>query len=138
MIDESTELGARVARHLREERVVWLTTVTPSGAPLPRPVGFLWDGGETVSMYSQPGARIRNIGRNPRVTLNFRGEAEGGDIVVLSGTAEVDESGPRADENAAWVAKYATDWERAGMTAESFAQRFSVPVRIRIGAVHGF
>jgi hypothetical protein len=49
-----------------------------------------------------------------------------------------DESGPPAAENAAWVGKYATEWERAGMTAESFAQRFSVPVRIRIGAIHGF
>ncbi len=137
MIDESTEFGARVARHLREEMIVWLTTVTPSGAPLPRPVGFLWDGGENVTVYSQPGARIRNIGRNPRVTLNFRGDAIGGDIVVLSGTAEVNESGPRADEDGAWVAKYVTEWERAGMTAESFAQRFSVPVRVRISAVHG-
>jgi hypothetical protein len=27
---------------------------------------------------------------------------------------------------------------RAGMTAESFAQRFRVPVRIHISAVHGF
>jgi PPOX class probable F420-dependent enzyme len=106
---------------------VWLTTVTPCGAPLPRPVGFLWDGGENVSMYSQPVARIRNIGRNPKLTLNFRGDANGGDIVVLSGTAEVDESGPNAAEDAAWVAKYATEWERFGMTAESFAQSFSVP-----------
>jgi hypothetical protein len=48
------------------------------------------------------------------------------------------ESGPSAAEDAAWIAKYATAWERFGMTAESFAQRFSVPVRIRIGAVHGF
>ena len=138
MIDHSTEFGARVARHLRDEMVVWLTTVTPSGAPLPRPVGFLWDGGETVSVYSQPGARIRNIGRNPKVTLNFRGDADGGDIVVLSGTAAVDESGPSAAENAAWMAKYAGEWERVGMTAASFAQRFSIPVRIRISAVHGF
>jgi PPOX class probable F420-dependent enzyme len=138
VIDESTEFGARVARHLREEMVVWLTTVTPSGAPLPRPVGFLWGGGENVSVYSQPGARIRNIGRNPKVTLNFRGDANGADIVVLSGTAQVDESGPSAAEDAAWVAKYATEWNRVGMSAESFAQRFSVPVRIRIRAVHGF
>ncbi len=50
MIDESSELGARVARHLREELVVWLTTVTPSSAPLLRPVGFLWNGGEHVSV----------------------------------------------------------------------------------------
>jgi PPOX class probable F420-dependent enzyme len=138
MIDESTEFGARVARHLREEKIVWLTTVTPSGAPLPRPVGFLWDGGDNVTVYSQPGTRVRNIGRNPKVTLNFRGDTDGGDIVVLSGTAEVDESGPGVAEDGEWVAKYATEWERAGMTAESFAQRFSVPVRIRITVVHGF
>lgn len=87
MIDESSEFGARVARHLREEIVVWLTTVTASGAPLPRPVGFVWDGGEDVSVYSQTGARIRNIARNPRVTLNFGGDGEGGDIVILSGIA---------------------------------------------------
>ncbi|HEX4011621.1 MAG TPA: TIGR03667 family PPOX class F420-dependent oxidoreductase [Solirubrobacteraceae bacterium] len=138
MIDESTEFGARVVRHLREETIVWLTTVTPSGAPLPRPVGFLWDGGEKVTVYSQPGARIRNIGLNPKVTLNFRGDASGGDIVVLSGRAEVDTSQPNAAENAAWVTKYATEWALAGMTAESFGQRFSVPVRIRISAVSGF
>jgi hypothetical protein len=56
MIDESTEFGARVARHLREEMLVWLTTVTPSGAPLPRPVGFLWSRGDEIAVYSQPGA----------------------------------------------------------------------------------
>jgi hypothetical protein len=50
------------------------------------------DGGEDVTVYSQPGARIRNIGRNPKVTLNFLSDADGGDIVVLSGMADVDES----------------------------------------------
>jgi PPOX class probable F420-dependent enzyme len=138
MLDESSEFGARVARHLREETLVWLTTVTPSGAPLPRPVGFLWDGGEHVFVYSQPGARIRNISRNRKVTLNFRGDSNGSDIVVLTGTAEIDESGPSAAENTAWVAKYATEWARAGMTAESFAARFRVPVRIRVTRVDGF
>jgi hypothetical protein len=57
---------------------------------------------------------------------------------VLSGTAEVDEALPSAAENEAWSAQYAAEWERAGMTAESCVQRFSVPVRIRISAVHGF
>lgn len=138
MIDRSSEFGARVAAHLREETIVWLTTVTPSGAPLPRPVGFLWDGDATVSMYSQPGARVRNIRHNRRVTLNFPGDRHGGDIVIVSGIAEIDEAAPSAAANAAWVAKYATEWERAGMTADSFAQRFRVPVRIRITAVDGF
>jgi hypothetical protein len=70
--------------------------------------------------------------------LNFRGDTNGSDIVVLSGTAEVDESGPSAAENTAWVAKYATEWARAGMTAESFARRFRVPVRIRVTRIDGF
>lgn len=137
MIDETTEFGKRVALHLRQEHVVWLTTVTPSGAPLPRPVGFLWDEDQTVLIYSQPGARIRNISRNPKVTLNFGGDGQGGDIVVLSGTAEVVESEPTAVDNPAWVTKYADDWKRGGMTAESFAQRFSVPVKIQISKVDG-
>src|ERR1700759_1434589 len=107
MIDELTEFGSRVARHLREEHVVWLTTGTPAGAPRPRPVGFLWDGGEIVSIYSQPGARVRNIAANQRVTLHFDGDGHGGDIVILSGTAQVDEDAPAADANPAHLEKYA-------------------------------
>jgi PPOX class probable F420-dependent enzyme len=137
MVDEGSEFGTRVARRLREEMIVWLTTVTPSGAPLPRPVGFLWDGGDNVLVYSQPGARVRNIARNPKVTLSFDSDGQGGDIVVLSGTAEVNESAPTAAENAAWVAKYAAAWKHWGMTPESFVQRFNVPVRVRVCAVHG-
>jgi PPOX class probable F420-dependent enzyme len=137
VLDEDSEFGARVARHLREEMVVWLTTVTPAGAPLPRPVGFVWDGGETVLVYSQPGARVRNIAQNPKVTLNFGGDGAGGDIVILAGTAEVDETSPSAAEDPAYVTKYAGELERVGMTAESFAERFSVPVRIHIRAVQG-
>ena len=74
--------------------------------------GVLWDGGETVSVHSQPGARIRNIGRNPKVTLNFRGDANGGDVVVLSGTAEVDQSASRG-----WFHLMGIDRRSAGVLA---------------------
>lgn len=137
MIDEATDFGARVARRLREEMVVWLTTVTPAGAPLPRPVGFLWDGGEVVSMYSQPGARVRNIAANPKVTLNFDGDGRGGDIVILSGAAHVDADAPAADANPAWLDKYTAQIEQFGMTPASYAARFSVPIRVRITGVSG-
>lgn len=137
MIDEGTEFGARVARRLREETVVWLTTVTPAGAPLPRPVGFLWDGNEAVSMYSQPGARVRNIAANPKVALNFDGDRSGGDIVVLAGTARVDADASAADANHAWLEKYATQIEQLGLTPAAYAARFSVPVRIRLTRLDG-
>jgi PPOX class probable F420-dependent enzyme len=137
VIDEGTEFGARAARHLREETVVWLTSVTPAGAPLPAPVWFVWDGSESVVMYSLPGARTRNLQANPRVALNFAGDGRGGDIVVLSGTAAVGGDTPPADRNEAYLAKYAGDIERIGRTPETFAQRYSEPVRIRLARLRG-
>ncbi len=137
VIDEATEFGARVARHLREEVVVWLTTVTPEGSPLPRPVWFIWDGAESVVMYSRPGTRVRNIEANTRVTLNFDGDGGGGDIVVLSGTAAVDPDAPPVDRADEYVEKYAERIAGLGMTPESFAERYSVPLRIRFTRVDG-
>ena len=137
VIDEGTEFGARVARHLREEIVAWLTTVTPSGAPLPMPVWFVWDGAESVLMYSMPGARVRNIEANPRVTLNFGGDGRGGDIVVLSGRAAIDRDAPPADRASDYLAKYDAHIARIGMTPETFAERYSVPVRIDLTRLRG-
>lgn len=137
MIDLDTEFGARAARHLREEIVVWMTTVSASGAPVPMPVWFLWDGDETVVMYSQASPRIRNLAANPRVALNFRGDAQGGDIVVLSGEASVDASLPAADASPAYVEKYDAHIAGLGMTPASFAQAYSEPIRIRLTRVRG-
>jgi PPOX class probable F420-dependent enzyme len=137
LIDESTDFGARAATHLRDDVVVWLTTVSPRGAPLPMPVWFLWDGEDSVVMYSQPGARVRNLEGNPHVTLNFAGDGRGGDIVVLSGTATLDRDGPGADQDAEYVRKYDEAIERIGHTPESFAARYSVPVRITLERLRG-
>lgn len=137
MIDEGTEFGARVARHLREEIVVWMTTVTPSGAPLPMPVWFVWDGADSVLMFSQDGARIRNIEANPRVTLNFGGDGHGGDIVVLSGRAAVERDTPPADDVPEYLAKYDERIARLGMTPAVFAGEYHVPVRIRLTKLRG-
>ncbi|MDQ6606666.1 MAG: TIGR03667 family PPOX class F420-dependent oxidoreductase [Actinomycetota bacterium] len=137
MIDESTEFGARAARHLREETVVWLTSVTPAGAPLPNPVWFLWDGDESVAMYSMPGARVRNIEANPHVALNFAGDGRGGDIVVLSGRATIDPAAPPVHAADEYRAKYDQHIARIGMTTETFAERYSVRLRIQLTRLRG-
>jgi PPOX class probable F420-dependent enzyme len=137
VIDEGTEFGARAARHLREEIVVWMTTVTPAGSPIPRPVWFIWDGADSVLMYSQPRTRIRNIEANPRVTLNFAGDGGGGDVVVLSGRASVDRELPTADGHPEYLAKYGEHIARIGMTPETFTREYSVPVRIRLTNLQG-
>ena len=137
MIDQGTDFGARAADHLRDEIVVWLTTVTPAGSPLPMPVWFIWDGAESVLMYSMPGARVRNIEANPRVTMNFAGDGKGGDIVVLSGSAAIDPDAPPADQANEYQAKYNEYIANIGMSPETFAQRYSVPVRIRLERLRG-
>jgi PPOX class probable F420-dependent enzyme len=137
VIDERSEFGTRVARHLREELIVWLTTVTPGGAPLPMPVWFRWDGAESVVVYSVEGARTRNLESNPRVALNFRGDREGWDTVVISGTAVIDRGAPAADRDRDYLAKYGDHLPSLGMTPAAFAHHYSVPVRIRLGRVRG-
>jgi PPOX class probable F420-dependent enzyme len=138
VIDWDDQFGTRAAHRLREEIVVWLTTVTPAGAPLPRPVWFVWDGDESVLVYSQPGARVRNIERNPRVTLNFDGDGRGGDIVVFSGGAMIDGDAPPADRNAEYLARYDEHIDRIGMTPATFARHYEVAVRIRLTHLSGF
>jgi PPOX class probable F420-dependent enzyme len=100
-------------------------------------VGFLWGGGDVVWVYSQPGARVRNIAANPKVALNLDGDGRGGDVVVLSGVAQVDPEAPAADALPAWLSKYAAQIAGFGMTPASYAARFSVPLRIRLTRVDG-
>src|SRR4029453_7250355 len=49
----STDFGARVAKRLEEEGIVWLTTTSADGTPQPNPVWFLWNG-DNVLIFSEP------------------------------------------------------------------------------------
>ena len=137
-VDEADAFGARVARHLREDVVVWLTTVGPSGAPSPNPVWFVWDGAASVLVYNLPdAARVGHLAANPHVALNFDGDAVGGDIVVLAGYAEVRPDEPPCDALPQYQAKYAAHIARIGLTPVTFARRYSVPVRVTLRRVRG-
>jgi PPOX class probable F420-dependent enzyme len=138
VVDESTDFGRRAAAHLREDTIVWLTTVGANGAPLPTPVWFVWDGADSVRVQSLPTAsRVRHIGANPRVALNFAGDGRGGDIVVLSGRATVDADAPPVHRVDAYVEKYRSALERMGLTAEQFGQRYAVALRVDLTRVRG-
>ncbi len=134
----STEFGARAARRLEHEQVAWLTTVRADGQPQPSPVWFLWEG-ESILIYSKPGQpKLRNIAQNPKVSLSFDSDGDGGDIVVISGTAQHDQGAPRSDQVAAYQAKYASGIAGIGMTPESFAATYSVAIRLTPLSVRGF
>lgn len=138
VIDTSSDFGQRAARRLAEEQVAWLSTVDNNGTPQPVPVWFLWDG-QTAIIYSQPGqAKIRNVERTGRASLNFNSDFHGGDVVVLTGTAEIEPSAPAADQNPAYVEKYADGIASINMTPESFAAAYSVPIRLTPAKLRGF
>jgi PPOX class probable F420-dependent enzyme len=137
-IDESSDFGARAAGHLREDPVVWLTTVSPSGVPSPNLVWFLWDGASTVRVFSMPSAaRIKHLGNHSQLSLNFAGDGQGGDMVILSGVATVDPDAPRADAIPEYIAKYGQRITAINMTAESFAEGYSVPIVITLNRLRG-
>ncbi len=137
MIDLNTEYGQRVARRLAEERIGWLTTVDGSGMPQPRPVWFLWQE-DSLLIYSRPAThKLEHIARNPHVALNLDGDGLGGDIVVLTGSAQIDPAAPPADQSPAYVGKYADGMARIGMTARQFASVYSVAIRLTVSGLRG-
>ena len=90
VIDEATEVGARVAARLRDELVAWLVTVAADGTPVPTPVWFLWDG-ESILVYSQPDKpKLRHIAVHPRVAVALRTDELGDEHhIVLSGRVRI-------------------------------------------------
>ncbi|MBE3560841.1 MAG: TIGR03667 family PPOX class F420-dependent oxidoreductase [Ktedonobacteraceae bacterium] len=137
--DPATPFGARVARRLQEEHIIWLTTVDNSGTPQPNPVWFLWDQpASTMLIYSLPNAkRIQHLRQNPHVALNFDENGRGGDVIVFTGTVSISQSDPPADRVPAYVEKYRELITSINHTPQSFAAQYSVPLRVRPTLVRG-
>ena len=137
-IDTSTEFGERTARRLAEESIGWLTTVDVTGTPQPSPIWFVWEG-ETAVIYSQPDTpKLHNIAANPQVSLHLDGDGKGGDIIILTGEACVDDSVGPSSEHQEYQAKYLTSITVGlKMTPETFAQAYSVPIRFTPSKLRG-
>jgi PPOX class probable F420-dependent enzyme len=135
--DPSTPFGERVLRRLRDEHVIWLTAVDAAGAPQSNPVWFYWDG-DALLVNNRPDAkRLRHIRGNPKVSLHFNSDYSGGDIVVLSGDAQISSNGMGAAVTAAYQEKYKAEIPKIGHTPESLAAEYSVTLRISVTKVRG-
>ena len=136
-IDTSTDFGARAARHLSDDQIVWLITVGPDGTPQPSPVWFLW-GGDTVLIRSQPSTpKVRNIEQRNRVSLHFNCTPNGGDVVILTGEAWVEAGTAPANLDPSYTNKYAGGIQSIDMTPDAFAQEYSIAIRVRPTSLRG-
>jgi PPOX class probable F420-dependent enzyme len=117
-------------RRLRDDLIMWLTTVNPAGQPQTSPVWFWWDG-ETVLIFSMARSpKVANIRGNPHVSLNLDGNGQGGEIVSIEGTAELFDDHPLT-EFPQYVERYLEKLKAMGYEPAPFAHAYSLGIRVR-------
>ncbi len=139
MPSPDSEFGARVQARLGDEHVIWLTTVGRDGTPQPNPVWFVRQDTSTLLVYNRAEAqRLVHVRERPRVSLHFHANAQGGDVVVLTGDARVDLEIPAPHEHEGYVAKYRDAMTGVSGSPMQFSADYPVPLLVHVGRVRGF
>ena len=135
-LDLSQPSHRHAAERLRNDYMMWLSTVRPDGRPHLVPVWFLWEedpsnpGSGTILIFSKPDQKIRNLKQNNRVVVALDDTRDGADVLFIEGTArlldptEVDSTLP------AYGQKYGAKLSSMGWTPESMAREYTEPIRI--------
>lgn len=139
IIDPTSELGAKVTRRVEEQTLAWLTTVASDGTPQPNPVWFLRDG-DAFLIFSKPGqAKLANIARHPRVSLNLEATEDQEQITVFTGSAEVaGAASVGQDLLDRYAARYADRLPGIGMTREQYEAAYTVVIRFTPDKLRGW
>src|SRR5262245_58477708 len=77
--------GSRAEGQLSTSRSDWVCTTDPDGRPQAMAVWGVWLDGELWFSSGRTTQRVRNLGRNPEVTVHLE---SGDEVVVLDGRAE--------------------------------------------------
>lgn len=127
-----------MTRRLRDDVVIWLTTVGSDLTPQPNPVWFIWDGQSLLTYNRADAARVAHIRDRPRVSLNFDGNGKGGDIIVITADARHAPAEPPPHQVPDYVDKYRERMIRSWGTLEKFSEDYPVPIRVFPTRVRGF
>lgn len=132
LIDRTTDFGKRVEKRLQSENIAWFTTVRADGMPQPIPVWYLWDESNEILIFSRPDAlKLRNLRTNPKASLHFDGDGRGGDIINLSGEAQIATTPITLDRIDAYLNKYTEGIKSIGLTPETMRATFSTALIFR-------
>lgn len=130
--DLDDDRQGRAGRRLREETILWLTTVRGDGQPQTSPVGFLWDG-ERFLILSEPAAqKITNIRTNPRVSLHLELEHDpvDGGVLTVEGTATLEAGRLRGSARTAYLERFGPQMEAEGLDRDEVFDAFSAVIRV--------
>lgn len=139
MSDAKSKLESKAKRLIKNEYVVWLTTVDSDHTPQPRPVWFIWDK-DAFLVYSQPKAhKVQHIKQNDSVSLHFNTDETGDkNVIVYIGKAVLDTNSLPAHKVPAYLRKYRKGIKELGMTVEQFSNDYSVAIRIKPTSLRGW
>jgi len=135
MIEFDT-FASRTKELISSEIVIWLTTISRSIKPHPRPVWFIWDE-QGFLIYSKPGTfKLKHIEDQANVSLNFNSDKEADqDVVIFRGQAKIVLSASPLIDVPLYVEKYREGIKGLGMTIAEFNQSYSVPIRVQIQSI---
>jgi len=127
----TNECRPHVEEALREDPVVWLSSVQPDGRPHLVPVWFHWDG-ERIVAFSKPHARkVDNLRGQPSVMLAVGTPGPDFEVELIEATAELPEESAASLIPAGFGAKYRELLRRAGLTVQRYAEVYSQPIVLR-------
>jgi len=96
MVDGPIRLGEPTRAAIASGRLVHLATINPDGTPQVTCIYVGWDEDEIVAGHLADHVKLRNIRRDPRVTLSVESDVpfEGfSPYIVIKGIARVEEGG---------------------------------------------
>ena len=122
--------SARVEALLDREAIVWLSTVRPDGRPHLIPIWFLWDG-DAVLFASKPGAcKVANLRAKAECMLAVGDPMADFDVALIEARAELASMTTLELLAAGLLAKYSDRMCAADLTAGTFAETYSLVVRV--------
>ena len=129
--DQTQRCRPSIEAALRDDPVVWLSSVQSDGRPHLVPVWFLWDG-DRILAFSKPHARkVDNLRDQPSVMLAVGTPGPEFDVELIEATAELPDEPATSVIPEGFGAKYRELLHRAGLTVQRFAEVYSQPIVLR-------
>lgn len=127
----TTECRPHVEAALRDDPVVWLSSVQSDGRPHVVPVWFHWDG-ERIVAFSKPHARkVDNLRGQPSVMLAVGTPGPDFEVELIEATAELPEEPAESLIPPGFGAKYRELLRRAGLSVQRYAEVYSQAIVLR-------
>jgi PPOX class probable F420-dependent enzyme len=137
MINFNSPIARKIKRRLREEQIIWLTTVDSHNTPQPRPVWFHWDGDDILIFSQARAAKVRHVIRNPKVALNFNTDSSGEEVGVMIGEARIQPEALPANRMRNYMRKYRQGLQDIGSTVAEMQAEYPVIILVTLLSLRG-